>query len=69
MLWSVISSSAIKGMLEAKGIPRDRALFVGASRSTCTEANGAGVFNVLARTANQAPPESPPEPLRPKAKP
>jgi hypothetical protein len=40
---SVISSSAVKGMLEAKGFTPGRALFIGASRSTCTEANGAGV--------------------------
>lgn len=51
---SVISSSAIKGMLESKDFTPDRALFIGASRSTCSEANGAGVFNALCRTANQA---------------
>ena len=51
---SVISTSAVKGMIEAKGFTPDRVLFVGASRSTCTEANGAEVFNVLCRTANQA---------------
>ena len=41
-------------MLEAKGFGKDRAIFVGASRTTCAEAGAAGVFNVLARTAHQA---------------
>lgn len=51
---SVISAEAMRGMLEAKGFSKDRAIFVGASRTTCAEAGAAGVFNVLARTAHQA---------------
>ena len=51
---SVISSSAIRGMLQAKGVTCKNALFVGASRGTCAEANEAQVFNVLCRTAHQA---------------
>ena len=51
---SVISAEAVRGMLEAKGFGKDRAIFVGASRTTCAEAGAAGVFNVLARTAHQA---------------
>ena len=51
---SVISAEAMRGMLEAKGFQKERAIFVGASRTTCAEAGAAGVFNVLARTAHQA---------------
>ena len=57
MLWNPcfgVMFFAYIGMLEAKGFGKDRAIFVGASRTTCAEAGAAGVFNVLARTAHQA---------------
>ena len=51
---SAINASALLGLLESKGVRREEAAFVGASRATCAEANQAGVFNVVCRTANQA---------------
>ena len=51
---SVINASSLSGILAKKGVRKDRCVFVGASRATATEANAAGVFNVVCRTANQA---------------
>lgn len=51
---SVVTAGALRSMLRERNVSPDRAVFVGASRTTCTEANAAGVFNVVCRTANQA---------------
>lgn len=51
---SVVTAGALRAMLRDRNVAPDRAVFVGASRTTCTEANAAGVFNVVCRTANQA---------------
>ena len=51
---SVINASSLSGILAKKGVRKERCVFVGASRATATEANAAGVFNVVCRTANQA---------------
>ena len=51
---SVINAASLSGILAKKGTRKERCVFVGASRATATEANAAGVFNVVCRTANQA---------------
>lgn len=51
---SVINAASLSGILAKKGMRKERCVFVGASRATATEANAAGVFNVVCRTANQA---------------
>lgn len=51
---SVINAVSLTQILNNKGVAKENAVFVGASRATATEANAAGVFNVVCRTANQA---------------
>jgi phosphoglycolate phosphatase-like HAD superfamily hydrolase len=51
---SVINAGILKNILKKKNVRKERCVFVGASRATATEANAAGVFNVVCRTANQA---------------
>ena len=51
---SVINAGSLSVILKKKNVRKERCVFVGASRATATEANAAGVFNVVCRTANQA---------------
>ena len=51
---SVINATSLQSILDKKGVATNNAIFIGASRTTATEANAANIFNVVCRTANQA---------------